>query len=162
MNTQELLSFCNKKLIYNPLTGSISKNGFIRTKPDTKGYLIIKLKGKSYKQHRIAFLMTYKYLPSQVEHKNRIRNDNRILNLRPCNNSQNQQNTGVRSNNSSGYKGVHWRKNRSKWITRITINSKRKILGSFSCKHQAAICYNEAALKYFKEFAYLNTITYPL
>jgi hypothetical protein len=63
-----------------------------------------------------------------------------------------------KKNNTSGFKGVTWDKSRSKWKAHIHIERKIKNLGRFDSPEEAAIAYNEAALKYFGEFAFLNTI----
>lgn len=47
---------------------------------------------------------------------------------------------------SSNYPNVYWRKNRSRWVCSVTINGKRKILGSFKTDVEA---YNRY-LKYLK------------
>lgn len=78
-------------------------------------------------------------------------------NLRFCNNSQNLSNRGVNINNTSGYKGVCSPSvGRKKWKACITVNNKSIHLGCFDDKKDAAIAYDEAAKKYFGEFARLN------
>jgi hypothetical protein len=42
------------------------------------------------------------------------------------------------------------------WRARICVNYKEIGLGFFSTPQEAAKAYNDAALKYFGEFAYLN------
>jgi len=158
MNDQELLSFCNKHLTYNPDTGDISRYGNILNRPNDQGYLVIKLSNHHYKQHRVAFLMSNGYLHEQIDHINHIKSDNRIINLRACTQSQNQFNAKRKVTNTSGYKVVHWRRNRSRWVARIVVDSRRKILGHFTCKHEAARAYNRAALIHYGEFAWLNPI----
>lgn len=84
--------------------------------------------------------------------------DNRKENLRACTNSQNQANRGMPINNTSGYKGVCWYKANRKWQAQIKINKKQIYLGRYSTKEQAALIYNEAALKYHGKFARLNNV----
>lgn len=88
--------------------------------------------------------------------------NNRRQNLRVCNKSQNGFNRNPRNepNKSSKYKGVTWSKLINKWYARIY--DSRGIcrnLGSFTTETEAALAYNEAALKYHGEFARLNCIT---
>lgn len=92
-----------------------------------------------------------------IDHINRNALDNRKSNLRFCTKAENQRNrTSRQINNTSGYKGVT--KVRNKWAARISHQSKRIHLGYFVNIHQAAEAYNQAALKYFGDFANLNKI----
>lgn len=93
-----------------------------------------------------------------VDHINGDITDNRKSNLRICVNSENLRNRGAQRNNKSGYKGVSWHKPTGKWVAMICINKKRKYLGVFINKKDAAIAYNEASIKYHGEFAYINKI----
>jgi hypothetical protein len=95
----------------------------------------------------------------RVDHINHDGLDNRNKNIRICTNRENQQNQTIkRSNNTSGYKGVHWHKQAKKWQAQIQVDSQYKYLGLFKSKVKAAQAYNDAAIKYFGEFANLNQI----
>ena len=87
-----------------------------------------------------------------IDHINRIPLDNRKDNLRTVTNQQNMMNTGIRSDNTSGFTGVYWDKKKNKWEARITINGKKKFLGYFKDKQDAINTRKEAEIKYFKEF----------
>lgn len=94
---------------------------------------------------------------AQVDHINGDGLDNRRVNLRWATMSQNQANSGKRKGNfSSKFRGVYWSKQRNKWQSEIKIDYKRKHLGFFTDELLAAHAYNEAAIKYFGEFAKLN------
>jgi hypothetical protein len=90
------------------------------------------------------------------DHANRDGLDNRRVNLRIATKSQNQANHGPHSDNTSGYKGVHWHRQARKWHASINVNKKRFYLGLFVDPVEAARAYNEAALEHFGEFAWLN------
>jgi hypothetical protein len=80
-----------------------------------------------------------------------------VQNLRICTRQENNWNT--RTFKKKGYKGVVYIKNRPAcWKARITFNNKQIILGIFKDPEAAAKAYNEAAIKYFGEFACLNEI----
>lgn len=93
-----------------------------------------------------------------TDHINRDSLDNRRSNLRICTYSQNRMNSKKNKNNTSGYRGVDWHKIAKKWRACIRINKKNKFLGYFNTKEQAALAYNGAAKKKFREFANLNLI----
>jgi hypothetical protein len=101
------------------------------------------------------FLSDAKY----VDHINRNSLDNRRENLRSITPTQNSQNAKKRKKPStSKFKGVHWHKRSRTWYATITTDYKQNHLGSFKVEEDAAKAYNEAAIKYFGEFAVLNTL----
>lgn len=82
--------------------------------------------------------------------------DNRRINLRICTNIQNLQNQSLRSDNTSGYKGVCWDKKRNAFMSYINISGVRKYLGRFKSIIDAKNAYNSTASEYFGEYAKLN------
>lgn len=94
----------------------------------------------------------------EIDHINGDTLDNRRSNLRICTKSGNMRNRSVSINNIVGYKGVGFIKKLSKWNARIRVDNKLIYLGLFCSKEDAALAYNEAALKYWGEFARLNEI----
>lgn len=75
---------------------------------DKDGYLIIKIKGKQYKAHRLVFAYFNNRFPTEeIDHINRNRTDNRIENLRECTRLENMQNYQVPPNPQTGARGVH-------------------------------------------------------
>ncbi|MEB5707390.1 HNH endonuclease [Pantoea anthophila] len=99
-------------------------------KPD--GYVIIKVNGRFYGAHRLAWLHIYGKNPFIVDHINRDPGDNRISNLRDVGFSENTINSLNRSDNTSGVKGVTWHAPAQKWQARICLRGKRISLGMFS------------------------------
>lgn len=93
-----------------------------------------------------------------VDHKNGDGLDNRRCNLRPTGHAQNLQNRGRPSNNTSGFKGVYWCRQTSRWAVRVTANGKTTNLGRHKSKIAAAIEYNIAAVQFHGEFAKLNDV----
>jgi len=88
-----------------------------------------------------------------IDHINGNTLDNRKLNLRPCNNQENQWNRKINKNNKSGFKGVYQDKKSGRWRAVISINKKRTHLGSFADPKTAHAVYVESAKKYYGEFA---------
>jgi hypothetical protein len=67
-----------------------SKAGDVAGSVCPDGYRLIKVDGKSYKAHRLAWLMTHGEWPAeQIDHINGVRTDNRIVNLREASKKQN-------------------------------------------------------------------------
>ncbi|MCL5883768.1 MAG: HNH endonuclease [Deltaproteobacteria bacterium] len=91
-----------------------------------------------------------------VDHIDGDKLNNRKVNLRPCNQTQNLANARV-GRNISGLRGVSWQKNA--WVAQISAFGKRHYLGRFSDRNQAALAYNEAATRLFGPFARLNPMT---
>lgn len=93
----------------------------------------------------------------QADHRNYDGLDNRKSNLRKASHTQNLQNARVRRTGKySQYKGVC--RARNKWEARICVDKQKMRLGLYNTEEEAALAYNEAAVKYFGEFAYLNKI----
>jgi len=91
--------------------------------------------------------------PHQVDHKKRMNTlDNRRSNLRVTL-DQNQQNVGLRKDNTSGYKGVSWDKGTGKWNAQIAVNRKQIHLGLFTTPEAARDARDVAALDLHGEFA---------
>jgi len=88
-----------------------------------------------------------------VDHINRNPLDNRRENLRICTHQQNQYNRTKQSNNTSGFKGVSFNKEKQKFEARIGIDGKSKFLGYFDTAEKASECYKQAALKHHGDFA---------
>ncbi|ATO12207.1 AP2 domain-containing protein [Bacillus velezensis] len=93
-----------------------------------------------------------------IDHINRDRLDNRRDNLRIATASQNIANSIKPSTNSSGYKGVQYRKDQGRWRACIRVNKKPISLGQYDSAEKAARAYNAAAIKYFGEYARLNDL----
>jgi hypothetical protein len=150
-------------LNYNPETGiftwiidanSSVRSGDLAGTIVKRGYVTIGIRCKDMRAHRLAWLyMTGEWPKGQVDHINESKNDNRWSNLRIATSSQNRMNIGLRSDNTSGYKGVSWNKGSRKWICTIGINGKTKYLGLYLDVKEAHNAYKKASLKYHGEFS---------
>lgn len=87
-----------------------------------------------------------------IDHINRNRLDNRKQNLRYVDGTINGFNKGKQSNNTSGYVGVSWEKNRNKWEAHIKKHGKKKFLGYYSEIEDAVNARREAELEYYGEY----------
>lgn len=89
-----------------------------------------------------------------VDHIDGNQLNNQRSNLRLCTNSQNLRNQKINSRNTSGYKGVTFRKDRNKFRAIIL----DRFIGYYDTAIDAAKAYNQAAIKEFGEFARLNIL----
>ena len=136
---------------------SRAKKGYIAGATHGSRYerIAIKLGDGSQKKipsHRLAWFITYGYLPNIIDHIDGDGLNNRINNLRECTNSQNQMNTGKPSSNTSGVKGVSWRSRDNVWQVRIGFSGKYIWLGSFKRIEDAEQAYKDKAKQLFGEF----------
>ncbi len=118
------------------------------------GYLFMCFKKDIYQVHRIIYCWVTGEDPAEfeVEHKNRNRVDNRFSNLRLATHSQNNCNTPLRKDNTSGHKGVSWSKSCRRWHAYITINQRRKTLGFFTSLEDAANAVRNLRPKLHQKF----------
>jgi hypothetical protein len=86
-----------------------------------------------------------------TDHANGDKLDNRKTNLRLCDKQQNAANSKLRSDNTTGYKGVV--KVKSGWRAEIWLNGKHQHIGIYNSIKEAATAYMEAANKHFGEYA---------
>ena len=153
---------------YNPDTGEFTRltqqsanalAGQVVGTIDGKGYLHVSINKQFYLLHRLAFLYVEGVIPEYVDHKDRIRVNNKWLNLRKSNCTRNAGNSGIHKHNTSGYRGVSQNKKSGKWHAQIKIHGKQTYLGRFDTPEEAADVYDKAAKEHFGEFATLNTST---
>lgn len=91
-----------------------------------------------------------------TDHADGDKLNNKRSNLRSCTYSQNGMNRGKSINNTSGYKGVIYRKDRGKWSAKIYVSGTAYYLGCYSDKEDAAKAYDVAATRMCGEFAKTN------
>ncbi|MFA5378813.1 MAG: HNH endonuclease [Dehalococcoidia bacterium] len=94
-----------------------------------EGYVNITIDRKQYGAHRLAVLYVEGYFPEEtVDHKNRIRSDNRYKNLQQATfQCQNRNKSYIQ--NSSGVTGVCWAARAGRWMSYIMVDGKSKTLG---------------------------------
>ena len=90
------------------------------------------------------------------DHINHNTLDNRKCNLRSCTLAQNGYNRLPNKNSSSRYKGVCLNKKRRKWAANIRYQNRLIHISYFDEEEEAAIAYDDMAIKLFGEFACLN------
>jgi hypothetical protein len=84
-----------------------------------------------------------------IDHKNRIRHDNRKDNLRITTNSENAFNITKKKNNTSGVTGVFWEEQKEKWCASIYKNNKHVFRKYYFNKDDAIKARLKAELDYY-------------
>jgi len=152
MNANELFDYKDGLLFWKSKRNGIKPNkqaGWL----SENGYWYIKVNKQIFRRHRIVFAMHHGFMPEFIDHINGIKNDDKIENLREATKTQNQYNTKLRKNNTSGVKGITWHKRIEKWAIQITVNKKKHHIGYFDDIELAELVIQEARNKYHKEFA---------
>lgn len=144
-------------LTYDPNTGEIRRiktisgnavKGMLAGSIKPNGYVQIQVDGKCYLGHRLAWLHEFGEFPVGIlDHINGNRQDNRIGNLRQVTASQNCHNELLRTNNTSGVKGVTWDKRRKSWAAKFWHERKCINVGNFKSLEEA----KEAVMRKRKE-----------
>lgn len=153
--TQALLK---EHLDYDPDTGVFTwvkptmkriESGELAGCLNDQGYMNIQIFKRKYGAHRLAWLYIYGHLPkNHIDHINGNTSDNRVCNLREATYAQNNQNTCLRKNNTSGYFGVHLHKKTNKWRATIKFDKKYIHLGLYFTPEEAHQAYVAAKAKY--------------
>lgn len=108
---------------------------------------------REYVDGKTAYIRMHRLINNTPEgmitdHINRNKLDNRRNNLRTVDKSINGLNTGLRSTNKSGYKGVYWESWSAKWRAEIKINYKKKTLGRYTSIKDAVNARKRAEVQY--------------
>lgn len=124
------------------------------------GYIRIGTNRKGVQAHRLAYrFMTGNDVPKgyEIDHINGDRADNRWINLRLVTRSQNNMNAVIRSNNTSGVKGVSFDRRRGLWSAEIKVNGKKTFLGRFATIEEAAARRKKYEDELFGEYSIHNS-----
>lgn len=117
------------------------------------GYVSVSIKDRKYPVHRLIWVMHGNKPVEFIDHINRDRSDNRIENLRAATNAENTRNAGIRKDNTSGIKGVSWRRQNKKWSGKVAFQGKQYHAGYFETKEECAEAVKELRNRLHGEFA---------
>ena len=107
-----------------------------------KGYIKIRLNGKNYQAHRLAWYFHYREWPKhQIDHINGVRTDNRIINLRDVTSKQNSLNQ--KGHREKTFKYYSFNKYNKKWTVQKHINGKQQYFGYFNTEFEAKLFIQE-------------------
>lgn len=141
-------------LDYDPATGEFTrrvslrrwKAGTVSGTRHREGYWQVRVDGRLYKAHRLAWLhVTGEWPQNEIDHRDGDNSNNRFANLRDVTsevNKQNQRRGHVGS--TSPLLGVSWARREQKWLASITVRRKFRSLGYFDTEAQAHTVYLQA------------------
>lgn len=99
-------------------------------------YIYIRIDGKLYAAHRLAFLYVEgAFPPEEVDHINQVRSENHFGNLRHATRRQNSHNRSVGANIAVHKQGV------KRFQARIKANGKSRSLGYYLTREEAECAY---------------------
>lgn len=140
--------YCANGILYDFNTGKEVKCWF------DKGYKRFRHKDdKAYKCSRVIYYLYTKEWPEVVDHINGNRADDRIENLRAATRSQNNKNVKKRKDNTSGHKGVSFKKKIGKYQVLVQVDGKNIYFGVYSDLEEAAEVARKAREELHGEFA---------
>lgn len=120
------------------------------------GYRYITVLNKRRLAHRLAWVyMTGRWPEDQIDHINGERDDNRWVNLREADQSQQCGNSALRSDNKAGARGVYWCKEKRKWAVDLQYQGRRYRLGRYT-DFEEATELSELARQMFYETFYTD------
>lgn len=115
-------------------------------------YRRVIINGRQFMEHQVAFALARgEWSSSVVDHINGIGTDNRLSNLREATTSENNRNSRIRSDNSTGFKGVSRQGRRFRAY--IKSGDRQRNLGVYDTPEAAHAAYVAAANELFGEFA---------
>lgn len=142
------IAAARRNVRYDPETGVfvwlVSKRGPIKAGDragtiGAGGYRYVKIEQRKYRAGRLAWAMHYGEQPAEeIDHRNGIRDDDRICNLRPATRAQNAENVKGR--------GVRFEPDRGKWLARICVDRQQINLGRFDTEAEAVAAVTAAKL----------------
>lgn len=144
------------QLNYDPVTGIFTWNvtrhrinkDDVAGHINKKGYIIIRLDGEHHKAHRLAWFYVYGVWPNELDHKDGVKNNNALVNLRDGSHSDNMQNQiKPKTSTKTGFLGVSFDKRLSKYKAQIRTNGVNTYLGIFETPEEAHAVYVEAKRK---------------
>lgn len=106
----------------------------------TEDYGAFHINRRPYLAHRVSYALAYGPIPEgiKVDHKCHNTMCVRPSHLREATHKQNQENLGkLMGSNTSGYRGVSFKKSRGKWLGTVGHNGKIHYVGLFATPEEA-------------------------
>ena len=143
--------FRHKRAIGRAKKGN--RAGYVAKK---SGYRVLCVDRVDYFEHNLVWFLSNGSWPQEgyeVDHKDRIRDNNGRSNLRLATRSQNNANMKLRKDNRAGFRGMHFNNEKQKFCVQVTKDGKTHSLGYFESLEAAAEASLRVRKQLFGEFA---------
>jgi len=129
--------------------GSVAGSKVSNFKQPSRFDWLVGVDRKIYLASRVLYLMANGVDPGEltVDHEDQNSLNNNIWNLRIADHVLQKHNQKQRSTNTSGATGVYWNKRAKKWLAQLRYDGRRRSLGYFTCKIEAAHVWNEKVIE---------------
>lgn len=160
MDREKLMRLLETHATPEPNTGCLLWMGTV----DNDGYAMGRVDGKQFRVARAVCEAFHGPLTNKRDAgrgsgwplAGHVRADNRWVNLRPATQTENNRNSSLKKNNTSGVAGVSWDTKREKWVAMITADRKQQSLGRFDTKEAAIAAREEAEKRLHGDFAVIK------
>ena len=127
---KENFHYDGERLLYKKNVSRFGQMGTPAARITVHGYKEVICRKTLFKEHRVIFAMINDRFPSEIDHINNIKTDNRIENLRECTRQENMSNIRTKR-----HLGVTLDEN--KWLVRIVVRKKKHTFGPFTDMFEA-------------------------
>jgi hypothetical protein len=139
--------------------GFIKSKNWTIVKRDEIFYAVSRIKENGVVKVKYLHTVLFKCPKGKIiDHRDGNGLNNKSSNIRFVSESQNLMNRGAPLSNTTGFKGVHKRRDTGKFDVRISAHGIQYYGGCFDSLIEAAKRYNELAIIHHGEFAKLNVI----
>tara|TARA_R110002012_G_C11287276_1_gene571524 strand:+ start:67 stop:546 length:480 start_codon:yes stop_codon:yes gene_type:complete len=152
MNYKIIEGYEDYRVYENGDVFNVKHNRFMKQYCAPNGYLMISVCKDGKKKNLFVHKLIGLFIPNPenkptVDHINRNKKDNRLINLRWATKREQEYNKGLNQNNTSGFKGVHYQKRRNTWMAELLVNGK-KFQKQCKSKEYAIVYRRELEIKY--------------
>jgi len=146
LNELFFIDTSNWRLMRKTKPSNRCSNNGIAGKVGKRGYMVVRINGRQFYEHRLIYAMVHGFNPLQsIDHIDGNKLNNNPLNLRDVSHATNCQNTiAPRKHCISGVRGAFIHKRTGKYMSCITFNKVRHYLGLFDSPEAANAAYMRA------------------
>lgn len=141
---QEIFRYEGGNLLWKiAITGRsrVTVGGIAGSLDKSSNYFRVDILGVKYQLHRLIWIYHNGSIPdyTTIDHIDQDTHNNAILNLRLASRSLQRDNSKIRTDNTTGIKGISWHKQSRRFTLQLNIDGKRKYLGRFNTVAEAEV-----------------------